>query len=133
LPNRTTKYTALGVAIRIQTDLLESLLYSPRQLGGYPENWTIIALIPLRPVVNMIEIASLVVAIISAFTGANSVFQSWRANRDAKKALSQSLEIGPPHVRDEYNRHLDRLGDRFARGDRERLSDPVVSTFLMSF
>ena len=67
-----------------------------------------------------LEIAALVVAIASAFTGAATVFQGWQARKATKKAakaLSQSLTVGAPQVNEKYNQHLKQLGNRFAKGD----------------
>jgi len=60
-----------------------------------------------------------ILAIIAAFTGGATVFQGWKAaNRDGQAlALSKSLALGPTRVQSEYDRHYNRMGEKFAMGD----------------
>jgi len=71
-----------------------------------------------------ISIAGLVCAIVSAYTGAASLFQARKARKKervekARKAaaLRKSLAIAPPQVQTEYDHDFNRIGQQFATGD----------------
>ncbi|PMD30247.1 hypothetical protein L207DRAFT_573689 [Hyaloscypha variabilis F] len=71
-----------------------------------------------------ISIAGLVCAIVSAYTGAASLFQARKARKKervekARKAaaLQKSLAIAPPQVQTEYDHDFNRIGQQFATGD----------------
>ncbi|KAN0113277.1 hypothetical protein V8E51_006228 [Hyaloscypha variabilis] len=71
-----------------------------------------------------ISIAGLVCAIVSAYTGAASLFQARKARKKervekARKAaaLRKSLAIAPPQVQREYDHDFNRIGQQFATGD----------------
>ena len=73
-----------------------------------------------------LEIAASVAAIVSAFSGATSLFRSWRNDRrKSKKAVSAardedletSLVKGERRTREEYDADYAKLGRAFAIGD----------------
>jgi hypothetical protein len=67
-----------------------------------------------------LEVVGLVCAIVSAFTGAAALIRKRKAKKEkqaVQEALEQSLALGPPSVRGEYDHGFARLGPRFARGD----------------
>ena len=81
-----------------------------------------------------LEIAALVVAIASAFTGAATVFQGWQARKETKKAakaLSHSLTVGAPQVHEKYSQHLKQLGNKFAKGDGNVSSSPSILVYFL--
>jgi hypothetical protein len=71
-------------------------------------------------------IIEIVCAIIGAFTGGLTVFQGHKAAKRDKEslALSRSLSSGSSSVQSEYDRHYNRMGERFARGDGKSPSRP---------
>lgn len=65
-----------------------------------------------------LEVAALVCAIVSAFTGAAELLRRRKAKKERKrKEVEQSLELGPRKVRGEYERGAMGWGRRFAVGD----------------
>lgn len=77
-----------------------------------------------------VEVAATVLSILAAFGSGMDVFKCLRAKQRAKKQdkqgrkltaeelrLEQSLSHGPEQIRAEYDRSVQRLGDRFKVGD----------------
>ncbi|KAE9375165.1 hypothetical protein N431DRAFT_402497 [Stipitochalara longipes BDJ] len=83
-----------------------------------------------------VSIVGLVCAIVSAFTGAASLFKERKARKRGRTekeksaaALQKSLEIAPPQVQREYDDDFSRIGERFATGDdigRNQLSTILI-------
>jgi hypothetical protein len=75
-------------------------------------------------IMDPISIAGLVCAIVSAFTGAASLFKERKASKKEKAekekgaaALRKSLAVAPPQVQREYDQDFSRIGQPFAIGD----------------
>ena len=70
-----------------------------------------------------LEVAALVAGIISAYTGAATLYRKWRSDRQARRQqlqnerLDQSLVQGRADVQARYDNDFRRLGAIFARGD----------------
>jgi hypothetical protein len=70
-----------------------------------------------------LEVAALVFAIVQAFTGAGTLFQSWRYRRQDRKtqAKNESMDLllgaSGPDVQHHYDNDFRALGPMFARGD----------------
>lgn len=74
-----------------------------------------------------LEVAGIIVRIVSAFTEGASLYRKWREKRRAKReakridkendSLTLVLTNGGADVQNEYRRHFKRLGPVFARGD----------------
>jgi hypothetical protein len=69
----------------------------------------------------MWQVVDIVCAIISAYTGAVSLFHARKERKEKQKevevSLEQSLISSPPRVQGEYDRDFARLGQVFATGD----------------
>ena len=70
-----------------------------------------------------IEVVALVAGIVSAYTGAATLFRKWRSDRKERRQqlqnerLDQSLVQGRTDVQGRYDNDFRRLGVVFARGD----------------
>jgi hypothetical protein len=71
----------------------------------------------------VLEVVAAVAGIVSAFNGSVNLYRSWRDKKRERRLNSQnqnletSLVAGSTTVRNEYNAHFARLGQRFAAGD----------------
>ena len=83
-----------------------------------------------------IEVVALVAGIVSAFTGAGSLFRSWRRDRKERQRqeknqhLEQALVKGSSDVQKTYDDDFRRLGPMFARGD--GMASPISISLLLA-
>lgn len=70
-----------------------------------------------------LEVVGLVAGIVSAFSGAASLYRDWRKGRREREQRQENENLeavvrqGGPDIQEEYDRDFRRLGQVFARGD----------------
>ena len=83
-----------------------------------------------------LEVVALVAGIVSAFTGAGTLFRNWRRDRKERRKqeknqrLEQTLVKGSSDVQTTYNDDFRRLGPMFARGD--GMTPPISTSSLLA-
>lgn len=80
-----------------------------------------------------LEVVALVAGIVSAYSGAASLFRNWRRDRKERQQqkknqhLNQALVKGSSDVQKTYDDDFRRLGQLFARGDGKTSPMPAPS------
>ena len=104
----------------------------------HPAHFTLYNLSPTLGIFSMsgIEVVALVAGIVSAFTGAGTLFRSWRRDRKERQRqeknqhLEQALVKGSSDVQKTYDDDFRRLGPMFARGD--GMASPISISLLLA-